>query len=186
MICGDPEIRNIFDYITMMRRGGRVKRFHTEPIIGEETVGHHSYNVACWVIALTNHEVPRDLLLAAIYHDTDEQVLGDIPGPAKWFASDVINLVESKQREFRQSQGLEIQLTDEQHNTLKWADKLDLLLTCYDQQRLGNKLGLEMCCRVVKLLESLPAHEVGSKVLEAWLLHHPEHYQSDVPRGEYI
>lgn len=164
-----------FGYIRLMKGGGRVKRFHTEHIIGEELVATHTFGVICWVMALTDRKASRNLILAALYHDIDEQISGDAPGPFKW-ANPVFNMMLTRMHEdFARMHGLYIDLTIEERNTLDWADKFDVLTTCYEQQRLGNELGREMCSRVVRSMVRLPDHPIGSRMLELWIEQHPEH-----------
>jgi len=161
------------EYVEMMRKGGQVKRFHTEHIIGEETVGHHTYGVITWVMALTERMASLDLILSALYHDTDEQLFGDLPGPSKWHNGDIDKLMEKYRNRFRDEHQLHIQLTDEEHLTLRWADKLDLLMTCRDQWLLGNSRGVVIGLRVVDRLQSMEPHPLGYAVLERFITEEP-------------
>lgn len=177
--------RKAFDFIFTMRKGGQVKRFHTEQIIGEETVGHHTYGVITWVLALTDRAASKELMLSALYHDTDEQVMGDLPGPVKWDWGDLDNLTEQVRNSFRLEYKMHVDLTMSEHLTLRWADKMDLLMTCVDQQRLGNIRGIEIGRKVVCRLESYAVHPIGSEMLKMFLHRHPEYNSDQIVKGAY-
>lgn len=65
-----------------MWEGGETMRFHTCKMIREDTVGHHSYGVAC-VMMHVYPDAPAHLLRACLKHDMAEAFTGDMPAPAK-------------------------------------------------------------------------------------------------------
>lgn len=62
--------------------GGETQRFHTMPMLRPDTVGQHSYGVAC-VLMHVFPKAPARLLRAALKHDMAEAHYGDMPSPAK-------------------------------------------------------------------------------------------------------
>lgn len=68
--------------LEFMWRGGYTTRYHTERTLREDTVGHHSFNVAA-IVMYVRPDASAALLRAALLHDVAEHVLGDIPAPVK-------------------------------------------------------------------------------------------------------
>lgn len=131
------------DWLDMILKGGRVARFHTKPVLKEETVAAHSFLVA-WVCALV--EQPRtpsaNLLLAALAHDLPEFELGDMPSPAKR----KLNLGAAYRAEeanmFRIAgmPDYEGQLSKYEAEVLKFADNFAGYLKCVYELQMGNTL----------------------------------------------
>lgn len=64
-----------------------VKRWIVAPVHREQSVAEHTFRVialaeALW-LAHSTYTVPVELYRRALYHDADECLTGDIPGPAK-------------------------------------------------------------------------------------------------------
>jgi len=117
------------------RAGNAVKRFHTVNLLVEETVGHHSANVAMLCNLLTNYQPSANLLKAALYHDLAEQFTGDVPATAKWMypgLKKVLAIIE-------QDQLPDIVLTEDEERILKQADMLDLCYKAAEEMAMGNK-----------------------------------------------
>lgn len=87
----------LYDYL----RVGHVKRWHNVNTIRDQTVAEHSFMVAIIALDLMNTIMGLDkaaaessmpkiaaLLMAAIFHDMPEVVIGDPPTPAKRFMRD--------------------------------------------------------------------------------------------------
>lgn len=64
------------------RLAGEVRRWHTRPMVHDQTVASHSWNVARLVLAI-HPSASRDLLVEAIMHDVGEGGSGDTPAYAK-------------------------------------------------------------------------------------------------------
>lgn len=139
--------------LEFMWRGGNVKRYHTERTLMEDTVGHHSYNVACIIMHL-RPGASAALLRAALKHDMAEWKMGDMPAPAKRAMPDFIELDSGgppyKARTFREvfaireAELLELSgiatenLSDEEAWVLKLADSMDGMRFCIQERRMGN------------------------------------------------
>ena len=123
-------------YLTI-RRGTAVRRFHTVPILIEETVGHHSCNLATLLWTLTNGEVRKELLLGAVMHDVPEHITGDIPSPMKRMVSGLLNEVEAV---VFQDIGFNVEdLSTEENLLFRIADVLDLMFKVREELSLGNR-----------------------------------------------
>ena len=57
---------------------GCVKRYHTWPMLKEQTVGHHCWRVACIFVEIFG--LPRaEVLYYCLHHDSGELFAGDVP-----------------------------------------------------------------------------------------------------------
>ena len=126
--------------INFLINGGAVKRFHTTPTLQTNTVAHHSHGVAMLLWLLTNGTASADLLMAGLTHDLGEQVIGDIPAPAKREVGPAgmegLNLME---RAALAGRGMAFPLSPEDGRLLKIADCMDGMLFCISERRLGNE-----------------------------------------------
>jgi 5'-deoxynucleotidase YfbR-like HD superfamily hydrolase len=59
-----------------------VRRYHTWPVIRQQTVGEHSWNVARMYYEMFG-ELPEHVSVYIIYHDVPELKVGDPPYPIK-------------------------------------------------------------------------------------------------------
>jgi len=132
--------------IALTRNGGHVKRWHTKQIIGEQTVGHHSFGVVSLLLIL--HPNPSlDLLRAAMWHDMAEQVTGDVPSPILRSEHEFGTCHDKIEAEFMRNK-LFVRMDHLPFNDHSWlwaCDKLECLLFCREQVALGNK-GFENIC----------------------------------------
>lgn len=141
--------------IEFMWNGGNTRRFHTMHTIMLDTVGHHSYNVACIIMHL-RPEADARLLRAALKHDQTEHIVGDMPAPTKRGLPNYFigNPGEPSSRavSFRQAFGdyeekvanehgvsIEEDLADSEAWVLKLADSLDGMRFCIQERRMGNR-----------------------------------------------
>lgn len=152
--------------IDFMWNGGETRRYHGFRMLMEDTVGHHSYNVAC-IIMKVRPDASAALLRAALKHDVAEHIVGDMPAPSKRAAPDYVHYEAEKQgapREvsrvsFREWFGsyeadtaaqhgvqLDEDLTVEETWVLKFADSLDGMRFCINEMLLGNRTPRLMLC----------------------------------------
>lgn len=116
---------------------GEVLRYHSAPSVPSQTVGQHSFGVAVLCLYLANGVASRQLLAAAIMHDTAELFTGDIPYPVKKAHKDVKELFDNLEHDtFRTKLLMEMPvLTEEEQAILKLADTLDGYLWCRQKER---------------------------------------------------
>lgn len=148
-----------FDDIDFMWNGGETRRYHGFRMLMEDTVGHHSFNVAC-IIMKVRPDASARLLRAALKHDIAEHKVGDMPAPSKRAAPDYViysNDHGPKREIGRQSfrewfgsyeesvaddHGVSLEgddLTPEESWVLKFADSLDGMRFCINEMLLGNR-----------------------------------------------
>ena len=128
----------------------------------KENIAEHSHSVAVIAHGLAvignkkfgkNYNAERAALLA-IYHDTTEVITGDMPTPVKYYNDDIKNVY--KNIEHIAGERLLAMLPDEFQDEYKpffekeeqdaelWqlvkaADKIDALIKCIEETRMGNK-----------------------------------------------
>lgn len=106
-------------------------RYHTAPMQMErQTVGAHSYAVSILIDQLWP-DSSKQLIMAALYHDVPEIVLGDIPATAKWDYPELHQAFERAEKKVMDDLGLNFVLTAEEKNRLKMADMLELVMYCH-------------------------------------------------------
>jgi 5'-deoxynucleotidase YfbR-like HD superfamily hydrolase len=120
------------------RRGNKVKRYHTVDCHVQETVGHHSANVAilCTIISEQPPSVP--LLMAALTHDTTEQFTGDVPATAKWDSPELAAALKKMEERLTRNH-YDTLLKHHEKRVLKQADMLDLCFKALEEVKMGNQ-----------------------------------------------
>lgn len=125
-----------------------ISRFHTVASLHpKQTVGSHSFGVAILINELWE-DTTKNLIMAALYHDVPELILGDIPFTAKCDYSEIALAFEKAEEKV--SEELELPqvksflLTDGEKRRLKMADMLDLVLYTHIEGR-ANKEMFDIC-----------------------------------------
>lgn len=137
------EQRTALKEIQFMWDGGETRRFHCYRPLMEDTVGHHSYNVACIIMFLWEDASAR-LLRAALKHDMAEHIVGDMPAPAKRSLPDYPDSTFREEFGFMEDRmmaraGIIVEhLSPEEQWCLKLADSMDGLRFCMHERALGN------------------------------------------------
>lgn len=134
------ELLTAHERIVGARRGSDVKRYHTFPIVGEQTNGHHAYNMAVMLLML--HPEPSfSLIRAVLLHDGVEDVVGDLPSPSMWGNAALKREYDAAQHAaFEARYGFELgyELYEYDLCWLHCLDKLEALIFGYAQRGFGN------------------------------------------------
>ena len=64
------------------RLAGQVKRYHTWPIIGQQTIAEHTWQILRIYLSVASKPDPH-IMTYALFHDIGEHFTGDIPYPVK-------------------------------------------------------------------------------------------------------
>ena len=111
------------------------RRWHSNPDMCHvvDPVGGHSERVAliilhCWP------DASRDLILAALYHDLAESVIGDIPPAGKAMIPNIAAIEEAIARD----NGWHVDLTDQDAARLRFADRLDAYMMAQHERAPDN------------------------------------------------
>jgi len=137
-----------FKRLWLMRRGGQVLRFHTEPFFRRQTVAEHTFGALLILYEIADNVTPN-LVRALLLHDLGEQYTGDLPAPAGWRNPQVRQSLDQDERQFLQQFGT-VTITDEERRLLEAADALDLCFTVLENLAEGRLDALSM---VERLLE---------------------------------
>lgn len=121
-----------------LESSARTKRWHTEPTLHIQSVGEHTYSVM-QLILLLDSMASRNLLVAALMHDTAERKFGDVPGPTKKLAG-VKGRFDELEDAFMAELGLVIpELTPAETKLLKMCDMLEGAMFAAFELRRGNR-----------------------------------------------
>ncbi len=117
---------------------GSVRRFHTGPVIKDQDVAQHTFNVMVIIDIITNGQASPELMRATLYHDTPEVDTGDVPANVKRMINikDTLEVLESR---FYKEFNINTKLTKAEKGILKVADKLEFLHYLLRERILGNK-----------------------------------------------
>ena len=124
--------------LSLLLRGVQTRRFHTVPMIQQETVGHHSALVA-GMLHLIFPECSKAVLVHATFHDIAECETGDIPSPSKRLFVDRARMDDAEDTVMGNSGLFLPELKPEERKQLKVADILAGMATCLYERQLGNR-----------------------------------------------
>ena len=130
------DISKLFEIL----RGGAIKRYHTLEIIGEQSVGAHSWGVAL-ILQYLDPNVRKACVFKALTHDIAELYTGDIPAPVKWEEPELLQVLKSIEERWEKQLGIDAygkSMSSEEKILFKQADMFELLFFCMRQRRLGN------------------------------------------------
>lgn len=150
------------------REAAHVKRYHTIPTIGQQTVAEHSYHVAMLCIdiqARNNERCSAELMRAALFHDLPEHKTGDIPATAKWGSPGLKSLLDSLENDVITDYGIEVDISEVEKIVLKYADILELVMYCIDQMNLGNRNAKVVANRGLVFAGTLPYNKGAMELL---------------------
>lgn len=149
-------------FFAMVNRMKFIDRWSLMNNSSKENIAEHSHSVAVIAHALAiignkkfgkNYNAERTALIA-MYHDTTEVITGDMPTPVKYYNDDIKNVYKDIEHiagerllamlpdEFREDYVpfFEKQESDKDLWVLvKAADKIDALIKCIEETRMGNK-----------------------------------------------
>lgn len=144
-------LQELLNQLKELRRAAGVKRYHTFPIIGEQTVGHHTLNMLV-MLFLLHPEPDIELVKAIVLHDFAEHILGDAPSPGLRQHSLYRRVYEIAQSKILpRYKPLQSELTQGERHWLDALDRLEAYFFAHDQYQLGNKNALEILFNLVAL-----------------------------------
>lgn len=149
-------------FFAMVNRMKFIDRWSLMNNSSKENIAEHSHSVAVIAHALAvignkkfgkSYDAERASLLA-LYHDTTEVITGDMPTPVKYYNDEIKNVYKDIEHiagerllamlpeEFKEDYApfFEKQKNDKELWVLvKAADKIDALIKCIEETRMGNK-----------------------------------------------
>lgn len=155
------------------RLAGDVKRYHTWPVHHQQSVAHHSWNVARILLEIWP-SAPREAIIYAITHDMGEVATGDVPFPVKRENPDLKAIMDRLEDGALRTMGVRVPELDEHWSrVLKICDLLEMMEFGIAEQVAGNHLGRVIHERtrdliLNELIWSLPAAE--QRRVEDWAI----------------
>lgn len=149
-------------FFAMVNRMKFIDRWSLMNNSSKENIAEHSHSVAVIAHALAvignkkfgkTYNAERTALLA-MYHDTTEVITGDMPTPVKYYNDDIKNVYKDIEHiagerllamlpdEFREDYVPFFEKQEEDKDLwvlVKAADKIDALIKCIEETRMGNK-----------------------------------------------
>lgn len=124
------------DPLVILRAGG-VKRWHAGEELDSQAVSEHSWGVAILVLRFYP-AASKELLAAALLHDTPEDVTGDIPAHAKWRSPELRLAAHALELQVHTERGTNVILDASERRALKACDMLEWLIFRQRQRRRGH------------------------------------------------
>ena len=189
------------NFFAMVSRMRLIDRWALMQNTAEENIAEHSHNVAVIAHALCvignkkfgkTYNAERCALLA-LYHDTTEVITGDMPTPVKYGSEEMKNVYKNVEalagerllamlpEEFRDNYAplFEKQENDKElWKLVKAADKIDALIKCINETRMGNREFEKALDAQEKLIDEINMPEVDyfkKEFLPAYYLTLDEH-----------
>lgn len=133
-----------------------VKRWHTENIVGEQTVGSHSFGVVL-LLLLLHPEPTQTLLRAAAFHDLAEKWTGDLPTQLKWSHPELRAEHDRVEEACEKHKDIYMDdaLTQIEKNWLKACDMLDAYMFATRQLNMGNTMLTDVLSRIDEAMRGM-------------------------------
>jgi len=147
---------------------GRVRRWHTWPMIREQTVAAHSARVATLYCELWG--LPRaEVLYYCLHHDSGELSSGDVPFSAKDLAPQLREAVNHAEAIGRTRIGVTLpELRDKEFKKFKICDLLEMWETGLVEHCMGNTYAIPVIEDTMAAAESI-ARDLGEwDTLNRW------------------
>lgn len=146
----------------------RIRRYHTIPVIHQETVGEHSHRLGTLYLQLFGR--PRaEVLEYILYHDLGELSSGDLPFNAKRDAPGIKDYMDKAETAGRRRMNIKMpELTSEELARVKLCDMLQMLEFARIEMTMGNQYAHSVQDNILAALDqfkTLPAHQVKSGIL---------------------
>lgn len=106
---------------------GYVERFHTNPFIPAQTLGHHQFGCVAILYKLFP-DASRELILATLFHDAGECVTGDLPWDFKRKFPTTAEKISETETWARDEMIGHIPLSPSDHAKVKLCDRIDAWL----------------------------------------------------------
>lgn len=159
------------------RMGGNVKRWHTWPMIQQQSVAEHSWNVARILLAIWP-DARGQVVVQAMFHDVEEVRTGDPPSRVKADDPELQLRYHEMEADTRNTMCNRFALPRDMHDELsmverwilKLADIAEMWEFCLQEMTLGNKFALGPRDRAGEALEKflkvqIPHHEETQRVV---------------------
>lgn len=136
----------------LYRDAGAVDRYHVKRTIRRQSVAEHTFGVLMLVKQVLEGVRPTAVVRlnvvyeAVMHHDLTELFTGDLPGPVKRANPTLaltLGLIEEELYPLHRN----YDLTPEEEALIKWADRMELVLWCLEEFRMGNTFVADIVAR---------------------------------------
>lgn len=132
---------------TLYRDAGAVRRYHVQRTLRQQTVAEHTFGMLMLIKQVrAGTFISPALYDAVLHHDLPELFTGDIPAPIKRAHPDLGPLMDSIEEGLAPLY-IEPDLDAEDTALLKWADRMELVLWCLEEVKMGNRYCIPMVQR---------------------------------------
>lgn len=136
------------DRLAIRLAAGVIKRWHTIPTHGEQTVADHTYRVV-QILRFLEPCPTMQLLRAALDHDVAEAETGDIPYNKK--TADAVALEKEVLKRYK----IQPTITEYEQRMLKAADLLEMGYYAVVQMNMGNEPFIHVLANVLEAVDPL-------------------------------
>jgi hypothetical protein len=148
---------------------GRVRRYHTWPMLQAQTVGGHAWGVACIYVAVFG--LPRaEVLLHCLHHDSGELWAGDLPFGVK---NKIPGLKAAM--DIAEEYGLRMldiklpELQDDEKVKIKICDLLEMHRHGWHEVMMGNQFAVPVMQDTASAAQALAGKHCHSESVNRWL-----------------
>lgn len=165
------------------RCAGSVLRYHTWPMIKQQTVAEHSWNVARILLAI-HPNCNEQLLAEALFHDIGEVSSGDAPFPIKRENPTLKTEMDRIENDSRLAMVLPwsipapVQFSEFSRWTLKLADMLEMWECGLQEVMMGNRFASLIVERVGKFLTTQIKSVANDDPHKQEILSNVKHYMN--------
>ena len=159
----------------IIRDGGNVQRFHTNPMIKTQDVAQHSFNCALIMDSILTQFKPsisvserHAAVMYMLLHDLPEQGIGDVPGPVKTGElGQALGVVEAtwvtkNMDAYYASMFYKCGISADVAFLCKFVDNLECLLKCQEKVEMGNIKFKEKVNRIAECLTNSIYDSIGT------------------------
>jgi 5'-deoxynucleotidase YfbR-like HD superfamily hydrolase len=141
------------------RMAGGIRRWHIWPVLQQQTVAEHSWNVARVLLAIWP-DAPRELIVEALFHDCGEIATGDPPSTLKRRYPDLREIYTKMEHEVRLGMVLPWGLPPPQQMTaaerwvLKLSDMIEMHEFVQSERLLGSRFATPIAQRLMEWMSA--------------------------------
>ncbi len=130
--------KDLTNPLRVIEEAPHIERFHTFPTIGKQNIASHSWGVALLTHTIYEGEPPVEAIMYALCHDIHEIEVGDVPAPTKWKHPALKEQLNKATDEFERIHNIQVPEDEEVLCVVDIADKLEGMLNCIREIKLGN------------------------------------------------
>lgn len=172
------------------RLAGQLRRYHTWPIIGEQTIAEHTWNVMRIYMSVCEDIDPK-VVYYIQFHDIGENAVGDLPFPVKrdnQSLKEVVDNIEDISRVMQLEYWdafREVFLGEENKTLCKSIELIEMAEFGLDQMNLGNHHGCIIADRCLhSVYDRSPPPRLARYVARRLLLFE-EQYTFSIPQMDW-